>query len=277
MLKIVELYTTTLIVVTLQSVKVLDHLNLAAFSESLYISQNEFTPMDQHRRFVAEIVNYLRRNLTPSSTATACAFPPGTCAKRWPTRSPTSGRPWAPWPRSTARRHAKRSYLLACRGWRSLSLLSVVIRRGGNGGAKNDKPACVVDTVGDTDWRGLKRASVGARAGASGGPLLTIVVVRIPSGGGSQSIVSSLHRLSHNIDNERSPTTVAFFFTPNERERDVRMIAHSAAAAIAVCRRSSPSFRPRDHRCNGYRLLWRACAACVCACVCVYTINEQVT
>jgi len=27
---------------------------------------------------------------------------------------------------------------------------------------------------------------------------------------------------------------VAFFTTPNERERDVRMIAHSAAAAIAV-------------------------------------------
>lgn len=52
----------------------------------------------------------------------------------------------------------------------------------------------------DEDWGEQLRW---ARARASGGPLLTIVVVvRIPSRGGAQSIVS-LHRLSRNIDNGR--------------------------------------------------------------------------
>jgi len=168
--------------------------------------------MDQHRRFVAEIVNYIRRILTPSSTATACAFPPGTCAKRWPTRSPASGRPWAPWPRSTARRHEKRSYLLACRGW-SLSLLSVICCyyyccccwRGVNAGAKTTNRRASQkrwETRTDEDWREPRSARARARAGASGGPLLTIVVVRIPSRGGEQSIVSLLYRLSRNIDTE---------------------------------------------------------------------------
>lgn len=163
--------------------------------------------MAQHRRFVAEIVNYLRRILTPSSTATASASPPGTCAKRWPTRSPTSGRPWAPWPRSTARRHETRSYLLACRGWS-------FCRRGVNAGAKTANRRATrtrLETRTDEDW-GEPRSE---RARANGGPLLTIVVVRIPSRGGEQSIVSLLHRLSRNIDKERSSTTVALFFLPH--------------------------------------------------------------
>lgn len=101
--------------------------------------------------------------LTPNSTATACAFPPGTCAKPWPTRSPASGRPWAPWPRSRARRHGKRSYLSACRaGEVSVTYLLQLLCCGWR---ENGKPASVEDAVDNTDWRGLRRAaSVSARA-----------------------------------------------------------------------------------------------------------------
>jgi len=123
----------------------------------------------------------------------------------------------------------------------------------------------------DEDWGEQLRL---ARARASGGPLLTIVVVvRIRSRGGAQSIVS-LHRLSRNIDNGRRRRRWLFYRAERTVSPMCAWLHRIFGGRCYYCRLSpfsSPSTPPPPPPLQRISIV----VVCLCGvCVCVFVCTQ---